>query len=75
MPSSASAGPSAGPSGSIIALQHLPKVYEASTTILVVPQQIPQEYIRSTVTDDVMIRMGALQREVLSRPYLERLVE
>jgi polysaccharide biosynthesis transport protein len=69
------AGACLGLAGSVIALHHLPRTYEASTTIFVAPQQIPQDFVRSTITDDMSIRLASLREAVLSRPYLSKLVE
>jgi polysaccharide chain length determinant protein (PEP-CTERM system associated) len=53
----------------------LPKEYQAATKIFVQPSQIPQAYVRSTVTDNMATRVAALQEGVLSRPYMMRIVE
>ncbi len=52
-------------------LRHLPKVYRASTTILVTPQRLPEDYVRSTVTLRVEDRMSSLSVQMLSRSFLE----
>ncbi len=69
------AGVCLGLSGSVAALQYLPRIFEASTTIFVAPQQIPQDFVRSTITDDMSIRLASLREAVLSRPYLSKLIE
>jgi succinoglycan biosynthesis transport protein ExoP len=69
------AGVSLGLAGAMTALHYLPKTYESSTTIFVAPQQIPQDFVKSTVTDDMSIRLAALREAVLSRPYLTKLVK
>ena len=69
------AGPCLGIAGAVAALHYLPKTFEASTTIFVAPQQIPQEFVRSTVTDDMSIRLASLREAVLSRPYLNKLID
>jgi polysaccharide chain length determinant protein (PEP-CTERM system associated) len=52
----------------------LPNVYTASAFILVEGQQVPQEFVRSTVTMDVERRLQVISQEVLSRVRLEDLV-
>jgi polysaccharide chain length determinant protein (PEP-CTERM system associated) len=69
------AGLCLGAASATVALVYLPKTYEASTTIFVAPQQVPQEYVRSTVMDDMAMRLQSLREAVLSRPYLMRLVK
>jgi uncharacterized protein involved in exopolysaccharide biosynthesis len=69
------AGVCLGLSGSIVALEWLPELYQAKTKILVAPQKIPQDYVRSTVNADLTFRLSALQEAVLSKPYLEELID
>ncbi|RMG43686.1 MAG: hypothetical protein D6718_11595 [Acidobacteria bacterium] len=64
-----------GLAGGKLAMDRLPKVYEASTKFFVAPQQIPEEFVQSTVTEDLTLRIAALREAVLSRPYLERVIE
>lgn len=53
----------------------LPNRYRSTTTILVVPQQVPQSFVRSTVTASVSERLQTISQQILSRPRLERLIE
>jgi len=62
-----------GVAAGVVAWDVLPREYEAQTTILVAPPQIPQSYVRSTISDDMAIRLHSLQEAVLSRPYLQRI--
>jgi len=68
------AGPCIGLALALLAMGYIPKVYEASTKVLVAPQKIPQEYVRSTVNDDMNLRLAALKEAVLSRPYMMFLI-
>ncbi len=68
------AGICLGLSAATGALFYMPKVYEASTTIFVVPPQMPDQLIRSTVTDDMSTRLSALREAVISRPYMVQLI-
>jgi polysaccharide chain length determinant protein (PEP-CTERM system associated) len=52
----------------------LPNRYRSETLILVVPQRVPESYVRSTVTLRVEDRLGSLQQEILSRTRLERVI-
>jgi polysaccharide chain length determinant protein (PEP-CTERM system associated) len=49
----------------------MPKLYRASTTILVARQSVPEDIARSTVTLHVEERLRSLQVQMLSRSYLE----
>jgi uncharacterized protein involved in exopolysaccharide biosynthesis len=49
--------------------------YLAQATILITRQQIPEEYVRSTVREDTISNINAMIGEVLSRENLSRLIE
>jgi len=53
----------------------VPKIYRATTLILVQPQRVPTEYVRSTVTDSVTSLLNTLSQEILSRTRLERVIQ
>ena len=55
--------------------KRLPKIYRASTLILVQAQRIPTEYVRPTVTDSVASRLNTLRQEILSRTRLEKVIQ
>ena len=52
----------------------LPKIYRASTTILVLRQSMPADLVQSTVTMRIEERMKSLRIQVMSRRYLEKIV-
>ena len=52
----------------------LPNVYESSTTILIERQQIPDELVKSTVTDPLEMRLSSIKAQVLSRPSLVKII-
>lgn len=54
--------------------RRLPDVYRSETTILVVPQRVPESYVRSTVTDRIEDRLKSMQQQILSRSRLERII-
>lgn len=53
----------------------LPRTYEASTLILVQPQEIPSAYVESTVSIGIEQRVGTLSQEVMSRSNLEKIIK
>lgn len=53
----------------------LPKIYRASTTILVMRQSIPEDIVHTTVTTRVEERIRSLKIQVKSRRYLEVVVK
>ncbi|MEE3331032.1 MAG: hypothetical protein VX246_09200 [Myxococcota bacterium] len=50
-------------------------VYLANASILVASQQIPQEFVRTTVPEDPFSRLNAMVSQVLSRQKLVTLIE
>jgi polysaccharide chain length determinant protein (PEP-CTERM system associated) len=55
--------------------KYLPKVYQATTLILVQPQRVPENYVRATTTDSVINRLNTISQEILSRTRLEKVIE
>jgi succinoglycan biosynthesis transport protein ExoP len=53
----------------------LPSVYESSSTILIEEQQIPQEFVRSTVTGFADQRIQSLTQQILSRVKLWEIIQ
>jgi polysaccharide chain length determinant protein (PEP-CTERM system associated) len=53
----------------------LPKIYKATTTILVQPQTVPEKYIQPTVTATVIDRLNTISQEILSRTRLEKIIQ
>jgi polysaccharide chain length determinant protein (PEP-CTERM system associated) len=53
----------------------LPNMYTSQALVLIESQQIPQEYVRTTVTQVVERRLQEISQELLSRSQLERLAE
>ncbi len=58
----------------IILIFVLPKVYEASTLILVKPQSVPTDYVQSIVTSDIEARLSTISQQILSRTNLEKII-
>ena len=56
------------------AITRLPNEYEATTTILVDPQQVPEKYVSPAVTSDPNERLNTLTQEVLSRTRLQEIM-
>ncbi len=56
-------------------LYQSPKAYKASTLILVESQRVPQEYVPSSVSDDLEKRLQTISQQVHSRTNLENIIE
>lgn len=52
----------------------IPNRYRSETTIMVVPQRVPESYVRSTVTARIEDRLQSISPQILSRPRLERII-
>ncbi len=61
--------------GSFIFALAIPNIYQASTTILVVPQKVPENYVRSTVPAAVTDRLQTLNQQIMSRTRLQQVIE
>jgi len=61
--------------GSFIFALAIPNIYQASTTILVVPQKVPENYVRSTVPAAVADRLQSLNQQIMSRTRLQQVIE
>ena len=51
-----------------------PKIFVSSALILIQPQEVPTEYVRSTVTTDVQARLNSITEQVMSRSRLEEII-
>src|SRR5690242_17305478 len=53
----------------------LPNTYRASTSILIVPQRVPVDFVKPTVTADLGERLNMITQQILSRTRLERIIQ
>jgi polysaccharide biosynthesis transport protein len=53
----------------------LPNVYRAETVIMVDPQQVPNNYVATTVTSSISDRLSTIQQQVLSPSRLQKLID
>ena len=53
----------------------VPNVYQASTTILILPQRVPPDMVRSTVVTPIAERLDIISKQVRSRTRLERIIQ
>jgi polysaccharide chain length determinant protein (PEP-CTERM system associated) len=56
-------------------VRQLPNSYTSETLILVVPQRVPETYVRSTVTARIEDRLQTISQQILSRTRLEQIVQ
>ncbi|HEY5619740.1 MAG TPA: Wzz/FepE/Etk N-terminal domain-containing protein [Vicinamibacterales bacterium] len=61
--------------GTVIGTQFLPNRYRSDAQVRVVPQQVPENYVQSTVTASLGARLQAISQEIQSRTRLERIIQ
>jgi len=61
-------------SGAGLAARAAP-VYKSETLILVVPQRVPESYVRATITTKISDRLQSISQQILSRTRLERIIQ
>jgi polysaccharide chain length determinant protein (PEP-CTERM system associated) len=58
----------------IAVLARLPNRFRSDTLILVVPQRVPESYVKATVTTRIEDRLRSISQQLLSRTRLERTI-
>jgi polysaccharide chain length determinant protein (PEP-CTERM system associated) len=53
----------------------VPRIYEARTLILVEPQRVPGEYVKSIIPHDMASRIATISQQIMSRSNLEKVIE
>jgi len=53
----------------------LPNRYRAATSVMIVPQRVPENFVRSTVTTELPERLNMISQQILSRTRLERIIQ
>ena len=48
---------------------------QSETLIMVIPQRIPDSYVKSTVTANVEDRLRSISEQIMSRSRLERIIQ
>lgn len=59
----------------IVMSLRLTDMYRSETLILVVPQRVPEAYVKTTVTTRVEDRLRSISQEILSRTRLEQIID
>jgi polysaccharide chain length determinant protein (PEP-CTERM system associated) len=58
-----------------VIIAKLPNIYEATTAILVDPQQVPEKYVSAAVSSDAYARLNTITQQVLSRSRLQEIID
>jgi polysaccharide chain length determinant protein (PEP-CTERM system associated) len=60
--------------GTAVWARRLPNMYRSEESILVVPQRVPESYVKATVTTRLEDRLQSIQAQILSRTKLEQII-
>ena len=60
--------------GTVLFVIFAPRLYKASTLVLVSPQQVPEALVHTTVTSRIEERLQSIAQEVMSRTRLEQVI-
>jgi polysaccharide chain length determinant protein (PEP-CTERM system associated) len=55
--------------------RYAPERYRSEALIVVIPQQVPDNYVKPTVSESVEERLPAITDQILSRSRLERIIQ
>ncbi len=61
--------------GTVFYASIAPRWYRSSTLVLVSPQKIPENYVKSTITSGIEERLISISQEILSRTRLEQVIK
>jgi polysaccharide chain length determinant protein (PEP-CTERM system associated) len=54
--------------------QVVPEKFRSETLITVVPQRVPDSYVKATITETIADRLPSISEQILSRSRLERII-
>ena len=63
-----------GIAGSVLVARRVPELYRSETLIMVVPQRIPDSYVKSTDATRIEDRLHSISEQIQSRSRLERII-
>jgi polysaccharide chain length determinant protein (PEP-CTERM system associated) len=64
-----------GAAAAPILARFAPERYRSEALIMVVPQRVPDDYVKATVSETVEERLPSITDQILSRSRLERIIE
>lgn len=53
----------------------IPNRYTSKTTVLVDQQKVPDNFVKSVMTEDINVRLATMQEQILSRSRLQPIIE
>ena len=61
--------------GGLINYYAEPRIYRVSTSVLIIPQRVPERFVQPTVTAGLNERLNIITQQILSRTALERIIQ
>ena len=61
--------------GALVVLRQITPMYRASTVVMVEPQKVPSDYVKTTVTVRLEDRLKTLEQRLTRRANMERIIE
>ena len=61
--------------GTAVVARLLPDLYRSDALILVVPQRVPESYVRPTANQRIEDRLQSIAQQIMSRTRLERIIQ
>ena len=61
--------------GTFLYSRSLPNIYRSEALVLIIPQQVPEKYIRPTIDESITARLDLMRQQILSRAKLEQIIE
>lgn len=59
----------------VVVAARLPNFYRSETLIMVDPQQVPSNYVQSTVSSSIQDRLSTIQEQVMSATHLQHIID
>jgi polysaccharide chain length determinant protein (PEP-CTERM system associated) len=63
-----------GTAAAAVVSTRLPAWYRSETLIMLMPQRVPDSYVKATITEKMEDRLATLEDQILSRSRLERII-
>jgi uncharacterized protein involved in exopolysaccharide biosynthesis len=60
--------------GTVLYALYAPREYKATTLIMVSPQKVPEQFVKSTITSNIEERLQSISQEIMSRTRLEQII-
>ena len=61
--------------GTFIWSRTLPNRYRSEAVVLIIPPQVPETIVRTTITESLQERLDLMKQQILSRTRLERIIQ